>query len=126
VLLVEGDQQVRRLVELLLADGRHRVVGAGSGTEALGILADSARACDLVVTDMVLADMRGDEIVRRARGLRGRLPVICVSGSAAEMVAENGTAPDAFLAKPFTGDELLAAIRAALPRDGVTSSAAAR
>src|SRR5450755_2760364 len=114
VLLVEDDEQVRRLLELLLADAGHRVAGAGSGDEALAILGEPSRPLDLVITDMVLPDLRGSEIVRRARQLRPGVSVLCISGYPDDPLVESETAPDGFLTKPFSGEELSAAIRSVL------------
>jgi PAS domain S-box-containing protein len=112
VLLVEDEDQVRQLVSLLLADAGHTVTGAASAAAALVTLADPAAEIDLLLTDMILTDLRGDELARRARELRPALRVVYMSGYEDRSAGHSaGAEAHGILAKPFTEGELAAALR---------------
>jgi CheY-like chemotaxis protein len=111
ILLVDDNSQIRRLLGLLLADAGHRVLSAANGTDAMAILHASPDAVDLLLTDMVLPDMPGSEVARRALKLHPGLHVIYTSGYQEDPTFRSG---DGFLAKPFTDTELSAAISLAV------------
>ncbi|MGH2875098.1 MAG: hybrid sensor histidine kinase/response regulator, partial [Solirubrobacteraceae bacterium] len=116
VLVVEDEPQVRQLVGLLLQDGGHRVLSVASGSEALDAL-DRNDEIDLLLTDMVLPDIHGDELARRARALRPELPVVYMSGYEGSPEARDGVPPaDGVLAKPFTEEQLMRTVQDALAR----------
>jgi signal transduction histidine kinase/CheY-like chemotaxis protein len=112
ILLVEDEGAVRDVTRAVLESAGYQVTAVCDGTEAL------TRPCkaDLVVSDLVMPGMSGRELVTRLRAARPSLPVVFVSGYAAEgdptPAAGEGTTE--FLAKPFTADQLLARVRSAL------------
>ena len=113
VLLVEDEDQVRRLVSVLLGDAGHSVVSVAGGLEALQMLGERAHEVDLLLTDLVLGDIHGDELALAARELRPGLPVVYMSGYGGR--SPDGALPGAaVLAKPFTEHELDAALRRAV------------
>ena len=73
-------------------------------------------AVDLIVTDMIMPQMGGVEMMSRIHGLHPNLPVLFLSGYTEDMLTANGAIlPDVhFLQKPFTRGELARAVRAAL------------
>jgi CheY-like chemotaxis protein len=78
VVLVEDDAIVRMISAELLRDLHYEVAEAASGEEALAVL-ESAPA-DVLITDLNLPGMSGDELVRAARRLSPRIRVIFASG----------------------------------------------
>jgi DNA-binding NtrC family response regulator len=120
VLLIEDDASVRRLVRRMLERGRHEVTEADNGRAGLDHLGSGA--FDLVITDIVMPEMDGIELLIEVRKRHPALRVIAMSGGgrtghmdflgSAEMLGAS-----AVLQKPFTFDVLATAIR----RAGVTA-----
>ncbi len=115
ILLVEDEDAVRSLVLRLLTDLGYTVLEARTGREALE-LAECSGAIHLLLTDTVMPEMSGPELVARLLESRPRLPVVHMSGYAEDAVGRFGEFPASshFLPKPFTAAQLAAAVRAAL------------
>ena len=80
ILLVEDSEAIRTAFTILLEDAGYRVLGAGTGGEALRLAA--AEAPGLVLLDMGLPDMSGLDVVRRlkAQGATAGIPVVALTG----------------------------------------------
>ena len=81
VLLVEDDNAVRSLARRLLQDQGHTVIDARTGEEGLVRWREAisrGETIDVVVTDIVMPDMGGRELVTRLRAINPRLPVVYV------------------------------------------------
>jgi two-component system, cell cycle sensor histidine kinase and response regulator CckA len=117
VLLVEDDKAVRALVRRVLVGAGYTVLDAGSPAEALDA-AGSVQPGEirLVITDVVMPGMSGVDLVGQLLGVHPGTPVIFMSGYAASEVLDRTSLPDGhrFLAKPFTPDNLVRAVGAAL------------
>ncbi|HEV2149845.1 MAG TPA: sigma-54 dependent transcriptional regulator [Longimicrobiaceae bacterium] len=110
VLLVEDDDSLRALVcEVLEANGYH-VAAAANAREALETL--QSQAVDLVVTDLMMPGMRGEELLAEVRGAFPEIPVIAVTafGSIEGAVALTRAGAADYLTKPFGTPALLAAV----------------
>ena len=118
VLLVDDEVATGRLVSVMLERAGYRVHVVSGGADALHLLADPEITVDVLLTDLVMPGMDGAELVRRAREIRGRLPVIVTSGYPAEYLDDHGGVPaDAdLLQKPFSSTELERRIAAVLGR----------
>ncbi|MGX2993801.1 response regulator [Streptomyces sp. JNUCC 64] len=117
VLVVEDDPQlVRALVITLRARGYETDTATG-GADALDRAADHPP--DAVLLDLGLPDMSGVAVLRALRS-RGPVPVVVVSArrSPGEKVAALDAGADDYVTKPFSMDELLARLRAAVRRGG--------
>ncbi|QNP71295.1 response regulator transcription factor [Streptomyces roseirectus] len=115
VLVVEDDPQLVRALVLNLRARRYDVDAAPDGTTALRLAA--ARQPDVVLLDLGLPDMDGVEVVRALRGWT-RVPVLVLSArhSSQDKVAALDAGADDYVVKPFSMDELLARLRAAVRR----------
>ena len=113
-LIIDDDEPMRKmLVELLMREG-HTVDGAPNGRAALKQM--EADLYDLVITDIVMPDMEGLELIAHLRKAHPRLPVIAMSGGArvgpesylqmADMLGARYT-----FEKPMKPSDLLAAVR---------------
>ncbi|NEY31855.1 response regulator [Streptomyces sp. PRKS01-65] len=115
VLVVEDDPQLVRALVINLKARQYGVDAAPDGATALRLAA--ARQPDVVLLDLGLPDMDGVEVLR---GLRGwtRVPVLVLSARQAsdEKVAALDAGADDYITKPFSMDELLARLRAAVRR----------
>jgi CheY-like chemotaxis protein len=112
ILLVEDDPRVRRLIARLLADSPHEVVAARSPEHALELCQVPETRPDLLLTDMVMPTMNGRELALAMSELIEGLCVLYVSGyTDGKLVATDELGPnERFLPKPFSRDELLAAL----------------
>ncbi|MCC6992927.1 MAG: PAS domain S-box protein [Acidobacteria bacterium] len=116
VLVVEDEQEVRRLIGVGLQAHGYSVLLAASGADALVLMRAHAAEVDLVVTDVVMPDMGGRALVDAVRALRPGLPVVYVSGYMNDDVVRQGvaSAADAFVAKPFVPSALARKVREVL------------
>ena len=108
VLVVDDDPLVLANTAAMLEDLGHSVATAGSGEEALTLLAREG-AVDLVVTDQLMPGMTGSQLGRCIRRTAPALPVLIVSGFSELAEGEAGLFP--MLAKPFTRNDLAQALR---------------
>lgn len=109
ILVVDDDDSIRVLMKSLLRQHGFSPRTASSGAAALEQVRENG--VDLVLLDLGLQDIRGEELVARLREIDQEIPVVIVSGRhlSEDEVSTIG-AVDA-LQKPFEIDELLRAIR---------------
>jgi two-component system cell cycle sensor histidine kinase/response regulator CckA len=116
VLVVEDQEPVRIAVKRALCAHGYRVIEAARPLDALKLIEAPAKPVQLVLTDMVLPEMSGAELVERVRQVSPHVAVLFMSGFAAGALAHQGAVGPgtAFLQKPFTPDALVHKVRAAL------------
>jgi two-component system KDP operon response regulator KdpE len=115
ILLVDDETAIQRAVGPLLRSRGYEVEIAGTGFDALKIVAE--RAPDLIVLDLGLPDLEGTEVCRRVRAT-SKVPIVVLSARGAETDKVNALdlGADDYVTKPFGPEELLARIRVALRR----------
>ena len=84
VLLVEDEPAVRELSRRVLERAGYAVIAPADPREALVLCESSATAVDALVTDVVMPDLSGPELARRALAARPDLPVVLLSGYSQE------------------------------------------
>jgi two-component system cell cycle sensor histidine kinase/response regulator CckA len=116
LLLVEDDPTVLRAAEAILVRLGYAVLAADGPDEALRVTQAHAGPIDLVVTDIVMPEMNGRQLVERLATLREGFRTLYVSGYPADVIAQRGVleAGVRYLSKPFDGDAFARAVRAAL------------
>ncbi|MDO8836539.1 MAG: ATP-binding protein, partial [Vicinamibacterales bacterium] len=116
VLVVEDQDDVRRLVRDALARSGYTVLDAGNGDAALTLCQDHAGTIDLLLTDVVMPGMTGPVVADRCRAIRPQIKVLFMSGYADNILRGMTTAgsPTAYLQKPFTPVQLGTKIREVL------------
>ena len=107
ILLVEDEPSIRQLMAGSLEREGYHVVQARNGREALNLFDEKV---DLLLTDIRMPYVRGDTLIEQLRQQRLSLRVLAFSGYAG-LASQLGVP---VLMKPFTREELLAAVRAAL------------
>ena len=115
MLVVDDEPQILRALRINLRVRHYDVETAATGTEALEVA--GRHPPDLVILDLGLPDLSGLEVIE---GLRGwtKVPIVVLSGRAdsADKVEALDLGADDYVTKPFSMDELLARMRAALRR----------
>jgi PAS domain S-box-containing protein len=113
VLVVEDETLIQLLATEYLEEAGLKVDIAVSAAEALNKLQLIPGGVDAVIVDMGLPDRKGEDLVREIRSIYPSLPVIIASGQANNHL--RSLFPDlesiSFVAKPYTGEQLLAALR---------------
>jgi len=113
ILLVEDEEGLRSLNARGLRSRGYSVIEASNGVEALEALEEKNGAVDLVVSDVVMPEMDGPTLLKTMRGKNPDLKIIFVSGYAED--AFEKSLPEnqqfAFLPKPFTLSQLVAAVK---------------
>lgn len=101
VLVVDDEETVRKFVDRVLRDAGYTTTLAGDGPEAVAV-AKTMPALDLLVTDLMMPKMTGDELARRLRLAEPRLKVLYLTGYADRLFKEKVTLweDEAFLEKP--------------------------
>jgi CheY-like chemotaxis protein len=123
ILVVDDERDARQLTVDVLARSGYDVDAVADG--AAGLAALLAGKYDLIVTDNKMPKMSGVEMIEKLRSARMGLPVIMVTGYLPEheFVRRPWLKPDVILEKPFSNDDLLAAVKKFLPaRDSAASS----
>jgi CheY-like chemotaxis protein len=116
VLLVEDEATVRTFCKTVLRRHGYQVVEAANPSEAFAVLQTAAKAIDLVVTDVAMPGMNGDEMVRRLRGTIPPFKTLFMSGYADQLSQQGIDDSTDLLEKPFTASQLLHRVREALDR----------
>jgi len=113
ILLVEDEEGLRGLNARGLASRGYTVIEAGNGVEAIEVFESCGGKVELVVSDVVMPEMDGPTLLKELRRRDPRVRIIFVSGYAEEAFEKN--LPDggqyAFLPKPFTLKQLVAAVK---------------
>jgi len=113
VLLVEDQEEVRRLTRTILESYGYHVLEAPNGDEALRVAKEYSSEIHLLLTDVILPGMNGKTLSRQLRVLRPKLKVLFTSGYPADVISRRGVLEQdvAYLPKPFTPGSLAAKIR---------------
>jgi CheY-like chemotaxis protein len=111
ILIVDDQPSVRHFVGRVLNNAGYATVSASDGPEALRMI-ETSGAVNLLVTDLVMPQMRGDELARRVRGADPAVKVLYVTAHRDQLFQETATLgeSEAFLDKPFAMHDLLEAV----------------
>lgn len=103
ILLVEDDEEIRTVVTELLGARGYQVEAAENGAVALAILQTSAPRFDLVITDLVMPVMGGQELAQHIHRSLPELPILFVSGYSKQTLSDayQSSQHCDFLGKPF-------------------------
>lgn len=110
ILIVEDDIEIHNLIKEILEKEQYKVLNAYSGTEAILLL--EKENIDLILLDLMLPGLNGEEIVKRVKGI----PIIVISAkiSAEDKVGVLLNGANDYITKPFNTVELLARIKVQL------------
>jgi CheY-like chemotaxis protein len=113
VLLVEDEESVRVIAQRVLERAGYRVLTARHGADALAVLDSGNTRVDVLLSDVVMPEMGGVELATQATERLPELRVILMSGYTDTDLGAigQGGLVDGFVAKPFTTESLLEAVR---------------
>lgn len=115
ILVVDDEETIREIVSSMLSGARFQTRQAASGVEALSIL-ESGDDFDLVLSDLMMAEMDGITLLERSKERYPDMPIIMVTAVSDIQVALQALRNGAYdyLLKPFEREQLLATVRRAL------------
>jgi two-component system cell cycle sensor histidine kinase/response regulator CckA len=110
VLIVDDEEQICRFVERVVQRAGHATTTAASGAEALA--ASALDSIDLLITDLMMPQMNGDELARRLLVLRPTLKVLYLTGFSEQLFKDKVALwqDEAFLEKPCSVKGLIEAV----------------
>src|ERR1700751_3050299 len=115
ILVVDDEEPIREIVSSMLAFANYQCRQAASGLEALALL-DSGEQFELMLSDLMMADLDGIGLLERTKERYPDMPVVMVTAvhdiSVALAAIRNGAYD--YLLKPFEREQLLATVRRAL------------
>jgi two-component system, cell cycle sensor histidine kinase and response regulator CckA len=116
IMVVEDDESVRELVRIMLEANGYRVHGVGDPVEAERVAREIESGLDLLLTDVVMPHVSGQELAARLAALRPGLRVLFMSGYSDRAVYRHGVLEPgtAFIEKPFTERTLTRRVREVL------------
>lgn len=111
VLVVDDEAKIREIERRVLEQGGYRVMEAAGGLEAIAMLQEGL-ALDLLIADLDMPELSGEEMVRRIHQVRPHLKVLYVTGNIDRLLDVRSLVweGEAFLDKPFTPTGLLEAV----------------
>lgn len=111
VLVVDDEEPVRKFVDRVLRDAGYKTAVAGDGPEALEAAAKMG-PIDILVTDVMMPQMAGDELARRLRTIQPSLKVLYLTGFSDSLFKEKVMLweEEAYLDKPCSIKSLLQAV----------------
>jgi PAS domain S-box-containing protein len=118
ILVVEDEANLRELTCRILTRSGYQVCPASSGTEAVRLAGDPDQPIDLLLTDVIMPEMLGNEVVARVGAIRPHVPALLMSGYAQPILHTHVEPAPHYdiLEKPFTQAALLSRVRNAISR----------
>ena len=118
LLVVENETAIRALVQMALERHGYAVLTAESGSEAMRLAAAHPGPIDLLITDVVMPDLRGPDLAKRLVADRPGLITLFMSGYMDDTLGEDTSLPVPvdFIHKPFLPSALVAKVRELLDR----------
>jgi CheY-like chemotaxis protein len=120
ILLVEDEESLREMACRILTRGGYQVCSAITPAEAVRHAGDPEQHIDLLLTDVIMPEMLGNEVAALVRAARPSLPVLFMSGYTQQVLDTQGALdPDVdLLEKPFSAAILLNRVRQAIMTGG--------
>ncbi len=118
ILVVEDESAVRNLAVAALHQFGYKVLEAGSGTDALLLCRNLEKPVDLILTDVIMPNMSGPELVQHIRSTWKNVKVLYMSGYTENTITRHGTlkAGVEYISKPFRPQELVITVRKVLDK----------
>lgn len=117
ILVVDDEQNIRRVLEAVLSREGHTVQTAENGRKGLEILSQDS-TIDVLITDLIMPDMNGAELLASAREISPHMPVLMITAHGTIKSAVDAMKLGAldYITKPFDLDEIKLVVKNALER----------
>ncbi len=120
VLVVDDDSGVLKMTEIMLSDAGYNVIVTASAREGLEML--QAQKVDLIITDIIMPEMEGIELITQLKQDHPSLPIMAISGGGRSHNTDflkfaKKLGAKTVLEKPFRREALLDAVTRALAGD---------
>jgi CheY-like chemotaxis protein len=119
-LLAEDETSVRLITRRMLERLGYRVIEAADGLSAIARFKENAKSIDVVLLDITMPGMSGEDVLAELRRLRPELRVVVASGHEEQEIAArlNGLGASGFIQKPFSMEALAAVLKSTVQGDG--------
>jgi PAS domain S-box-containing protein len=119
ILVVEDEEEVRRLAVRILERHGYRVLEASCVNDALALCKEPNKPIHLILTDIVMPEMSGPQLAKQLSSLHPQLKVLYMSGYTDNAIVHQGDLKDGvnYIQKPFTMDGLAKKMREVLDKD---------
>ena len=111
ILVVEDEDALREVTRRILARSGYEVMTSSNGYDAIALVKAYEGKIDLLLTDVIMPQMLGNEVAEQIKALRVGLPVLFMSGYAQPILGSTLGEEQALLEKPFSEQQLLAEVR---------------
>lgn len=113
ILFVEDDEDVRSFASVALKNFGYKIIEARTGKNALQIIKSKINIFDLIVTDLIMPEMNGQDLAKKVYEIQPNSKILFVSGYTFEHLLKDGEIEEGinFLQKPYTIQSLLKRIR---------------
>jgi two-component system, cell cycle sensor histidine kinase and response regulator CckA len=113
LLIVENEAAIRSLLQMALRKNGYTVLAAESGREALDVVSTHSGPIHLLITDVMMPDIDGPELVRRLSAIRPETRTLFMSGYMDDALGEQGVLPSSvnFIQKPFSPSTIAQKVR---------------
>jgi len=120
ILLVDDQQEVLAVEKAMLVHLGYRVIEKNSGMDALDAFRSNPEKFDLVMTDMTMPNMTGDQLAEEVLKIRSEIPVILCTGYSDQISSAKAAfvGIEYFLPKPLFMEDLSRTLRNALDKKG--------
>lgn len=115
ILLVEDDQLVRQMTAQLLKSFGYSVHEASTPSQALSMCQQPNIQVDLIITDVIMPEMNGKQLIEKVHTIRPTVKVLFMSGYTSNVIAHHGVLDEGihFIEKPFSKEDLGIKVREA-------------
>lgn len=110
ILIVDDEDLLLTMGQMILSSYGYRVLTANNGQKALDIVKNAESPIDLVLTDLIMPQMSGRELMEQLKRIAPGVPIICMTGYVRNAKGED----DFYLQKPFTSQGLLSKVKQVL------------
>ena len=116
ILLAEDDQALRKVSKIFLENYGYKVLEAINGEDALSVFSKNSAVIKLIVTDMIMPKMHGNEVYEKASMISPDIKCLFMSGYSNDIIQKRGVLKEGvnFISKPFSPYDLLRKIREVL------------
>jgi len=120
ILIVDDEDDVLDYVKDALEIYGYQAIAINNPLEAVELFPEISEEVDLVITDIIMPQMSGKELILHIRSLKPDIKIIAISGYSDDPVTQDNTLINAFVKKPFEGSHLLATVKHVLNGETVT------